>query len=264
MSEAAPAPGLVRAFLSAVQFLTRVPVPSSGANDPESAASDLRRGLVFLPVIGGAIGAVTGIALLVLSVFLPFSLAVLGALAIEVRLTGALHEDAVADVADAFGGGATRDDVLRILKDSRVGTYGVLALGFAVALRAAALIDLEDTIAAAIVLIVSSAVGRLAILAVLALVPPLEGRTSLANQIASPGDWSAVLMGAAIASPVAALGVWLDFNSVLLALVGIVLFLVWYRALLMRRLGGVTGDCLGFAAYAGILIATLAFCRLGA
>ena len=261
MTAVGPAPPSLRALISAIQFLTRLPVPVDPAADAETAAEDLRAGLIYFPLVGAGIGAVTALALFLLSWVLPFSVAVIAALAVEARLTGALHEDAVADACDALGGGTTRDDVLRILKDSRIGSYGALGLGLAVAMRAAGLIALGNPLAAGIVLIVAGAVGRLVILAVMVLVPPVDGRDSLSNALGNAAGWDGVVQGALLVSPVLALGLWFDVVAVAIAALGLSIFLVWYRALLMRRLGGVTGDCLGFAAYAGIVIATLAFAR---
>ena len=95
--------------------------------------------------------------------FWPIGLAVVIGLAFEALLTGAFHEDAVADFCDAFGGGWTRDDILRILKDSRVGSFGALGLILAVALRGGAIATLEtDRLIAAVT--ASAALGRWAIL----------------------------------------------------------------------------------------------------
>jgi adenosylcobinamide-GDP ribazoletransferase len=108
----------VRAFVAAVQFLTHVPVPNF-ANDAETAAADLRRGVVYLPLVGALIGLSTSTVILAASSLWPSWVAAVVGLAYEAWLTGALHEDAVADFCDAFGGGWSREEVLRILKDSR-------------------------------------------------------------------------------------------------------------------------------------------------
>ena len=109
------------AFLTAVQFLTRLPVSSRAAN-PQSLRDCPR----YFPLVGGMIAVITIGLIGVSSMIWPFWLVVLVALTLELRLTGAMHEDAVADCCDAFGGGWTRDLVLEIMEDSRLGTYGVL------------------------------------------------------------------------------------------------------------------------------------------
>lgn len=252
-----------RAFFTAVQFLTRIPVPGGETRDLSTFPEDIRRGLQFFPVIGGAVGLFSAVALLVLDSVLPFALAVICALAFEARLTGAFHEDAVADFCDAFGGGWTRDDVLRILKDSRIGSYGALGLFFAVALRGGGLIALADAWSAALALVIAGVFGRLAILAVMAVVPPVPARDGLAKDVGQVADWTTFWRGATWCAPVLIFALAYDAAGMLLSALAIAGFIVWYRAYLLRRLGGVTGDCLGFAAYAAMIMTTLALAREG-
>jgi adenosylcobinamide-GDP ribazoletransferase len=252
-----------RAFFTAVQFLTRLPVPGGETRDLSTFPEDIKRGLQFFPVIGAGIGLLTAIALLVFDSMLPLPLAVLAALAVEARLTGAFHEDAVADFCDAFGGGWTRDDVLRILKDSRIGSYGALGLILAVALRAGALIALDNAWLAAAALVIAGAFARLIILAVMAVVPPVPARDGLAKDVGQVADWSTFGRGALWCAPVLLFALVHDFFGVLLAGFAIAAFVAWFRAYLLRRLGGVTGDCLGFSAYAGMILTTLALAREG-
>ena len=182
-------------------------------------------------------------------------------LAVEARLTGAFHEDAVADFCDAFGGGWTREEVLRILKDSRIGSYGALGLLFAIALRAGGLIAMADPWKAAMALVISGAMGRLVILAVMALVPPVPARDGLAKDVGQVADWKAFGLGVFWSAPTLFLAVLHDWIGIVLAVLLIAGFLVWYRAYLIRRIGGVTGDCLGFAAYVGFILTILSLTR---
>jgi adenosylcobinamide-GDP ribazoletransferase len=250
-----------RAFFTAVQFLTRLPVPGGETRDLSTFPEDIRRGLQFFPVIGAAIGLLTAIALLVFDWVLPLPLAVIAALAVEARLTGAFHEDAVADFCDAFGGGWTRDDVLRILKDSRIGSYGALGLILAVALRAGGLIALSDPWAAAAVLTIAGAVGRLVILAVMAVVAPVPARDGLAKDVGQVADWETFGRGAVWCAPVLIFALFYDFAGVAWAVLAIAAFVAWFRGYLLGRIGGVTGDCLGFAAYSGMILTILSFAR---
>src|SRR5262249_19524146 len=147
-----------RAFLAAVQFLTRIPTPTFGS-DRDEAAADLRRGVVYFPLVGGLVGLGTAALILAASFLWPRWLAVALGLAWEAWLTGALHEGAVADYCDGFGGGWTKEEVLDILKDSRIGSYGTIGLILALLLRAGALASLSgiDLLAAGAV---SGALGR--------------------------------------------------------------------------------------------------------
>lgn len=249
---------MMRAAATAIQFLTRLPVPG-GADTPEAFAKEIRRALLLFPLVGAGIGALTALTLALADLVLPFALAVILALAVEARLTGALHEDALADLCDGLGGGRTPEDALRIMKDSRIGTFGGLGLGFGVALRAGALMAMPDPAQAMIVLVVSGALGRLLMLAVMAAVPPVPGREGLGASVAPSADWKGVGIAALLAAPVLLLGAFADLRAMAVALGLGGAFLLWYRALLRRRLGGSTGDAIGAAGYVGIVLATLAF-----
>ncbi|MGB1458232.1 adenosylcobinamide-GDP ribazoletransferase, partial [Spongiibacter marinus] len=103
-------------FLLALGFLSRIPVP----RDPDFSPEKLDGAARYFPLVGLLIGGVTAIALLVFfALFNNPLLAVLLSMAVGLLLTGAFHEDGLADSADGFGGGWRRDDVLRIMKDSR-------------------------------------------------------------------------------------------------------------------------------------------------
>jgi adenosylcobinamide-GDP ribazoletransferase len=251
----------MRAFLTSVQFLTRVPVPGGMTRDLATYPDDIQRGLKYFPLLGGAIGAITAAALVLLALLLPFPVAVLAALSVEALVTGAFHEDAVADFFDAFGGGWTREDVLRILKDSRVGSFGSLGLILAVALRAAGLMSFADVTSAALALIIAGAIGRLTILAVMAVVPPVPARDGLSKDIGQRASWRTFGAGVAIVVPLLMWALYRDPLGMLAIVALLAAFVGWFRGYLMRRIGGVTGDCLGFSAYVGMIVATLVLVR---
>ncbi len=251
----------IRAFLTSIQFLSRIPVPGGMTRDLSTYPEDIQRGLKYFPLLGGAIGTITAAALLLFSFVLPFPVAVLAALAVEALVTGAFHEDAVADFFDAFGGGWTREDVLRILKDSRVGSFGSLGLILAVALRGAGLMSFPDATAAALALIFAGAIGRGVILAVMAVIPPVPARVGLSKDIGQLASWQTFAAGLAIASPLLAWAAYCDPLGVVVTGALLAAFVAWFRAYLIRRIGGVTGDCLGFSAYVGVIVTTLVLVR---
>jgi adenosylcobinamide-GDP ribazoletransferase len=237
----------------ALRFLSRLSPPGE---EMARFERDLPRALAFFPLMGAVLGGITGLVLLAAAQVFPLYLAVVVALAIDAWLTRGLHEDAVADLCDGLGGGQTPEDVLRIMKDSRIGAFGALALGFAVALRGAGLAALEDPTRAALVLVVAGAAARLMMLAVLWRVPALPG---MGARVAAAMDGRRFVQGLVFALPLFLLGAWVAPVAMALALLAGIAFLGWYRALLMRRLGGSTGDAMGAAGYAGLVITNLAF-----
>lgn len=130
-------------FHQALGFLTILPVKGKAGLSADNGLFSYAR---FFPAVGILIGLLSGsvfyLASLIWTGLVPALLAVIASMI----ATGALHEDGLADTADAFGGGWTREQRLAIMKDSRLGTYGVLALGLATALRVCALVALPPGI----------------------------------------------------------------------------------------------------------------------
>lgn len=245
----------------AVQFLTRIPLPGTAGLPGQQVATGLVRAVGWFPLVGAGIGAITaGIALAAVSIW-PALAAVLIALAVEARLTGAFHEDAVADFCDAFGGGQSEDDVRRIMKDSRIGSYGSLGLILAVGLRAALTLAVLEAMApfqAFITIVAAATFGRLLVVVLMTMVAPAPQGTGLAKDVGSGMGMAVLLVALTTAAP-GLLGLACAAPlSLLAATLGGGIFLLWFRALMLQRIGGSTGDCLGFAAYAGQLILLLA------
>lgn len=244
--------------LLAIQFLTRLPV--SGLIPPLDEAqlrTGLRRAVAWFPAVGGLVGCLGAGIDLAGEALWPRAVAVLLLLIVEARLTGAFHEDAVADFCDGMGGGQTPERIRAIMKDSRIGSYGALGLMLAVGLRAALLIALPSGFLIP-ALVASAAFGRWVAVAAMIIVPPLDQPGSLARDIGQrPGLailGSATLLAFPFLAPLALLVPIALTASAAAALT----FLLWFRCLLMRQLGGVTGDCLGFAVYSGQLLLLLA------
>jgi adenosylcobinamide-GDP ribazoletransferase len=243
------------AFLAAVGFLTRVPIPG-GKVLPGAVPVLLQEAVVFFPLVGGLIGLFTGAVIWVASCLWPMPLAVLIGLAAEAVLTGALHEDAVADCCDGLGGGWYRDEVLRIMKDSRIGSFGMLGLTLALLLRAGCLaaVDRDELLPVAAA---SSGLGRWAGLVMMALVPPLVDREGLARDVGSRIRPQHLAVGTVLAVPAIVWYGWMEplrFGCGQAAVMLGVVAWAWY---VRQRLGGTTGDCLGFACYLGQLLVLL-------
>lgn len=247
------------AFGTAVQFLTRVPWPTTEL----PSAAELSRCPVYFPVVGGLIGLVTSVALGIGCLLWPAWLAVLVALAIEARLTGAFHEDAVADFCDAFGGGWTREDVLRILKDSRIGSYGALGLGMAVALRAGAMLEIiqqsgrHNWLVWGSAIVASSAIGRFVIVVVMACVPPVASRESLSRDIGCQLNFRDLLASTCWMLPIILPYVVQLPVQAMVSAVALMPIVIWFMGMVRRRLGGMTGDCLGCIGYASMVVMLL-------
>ena len=114
----------VRIFFTAMMFLTRLPVPRFTDHAPEY----LERSAKYFPLIGWIVGGVSAIVLLLVRQVFSIELSILASIIAGILTTGAFHEDGFADVCDAFGGGWTKEKILDIMKDSRLGTYGVAGL----------------------------------------------------------------------------------------------------------------------------------------
>jgi adenosylcobinamide-GDP ribazoletransferase len=215
----------------------------------------LTRAVGWFPLVGALVGAITAATLLLADQFWPRTIAVILALIVEARLTGAFHEDAVADFCDGVGGGRDPEHVRQIMKDSRIGTYGALGLLLAVALRAALMISL-DAQYVAVAIIAAAVFGRL--LAVLAMVvTPAPQGEGLAKDVGTGVRKRDFALAVVTASPALVACLIIAPAASLIAFAASIAFLIWFRALLLRRVGGSTGDCLGFAAYAGQLILLL-------
>jgi len=127
--------GEIDAFLHALRFMTVLPIRSGETLD----ADWLTRASKYFPAAGIVVGLAAALVFAIASRYWPGFVPAVLAVATSALLTGALHEDGLADTADGFGGGRSREARLAIMKDSRIGTYGMLALAFSVALRIAAI-----------------------------------------------------------------------------------------------------------------------------
>lgn len=244
---------LADAWIAAFQTLTRIPVPSS-ARVPD--AQTIALSAVLFPWIGLLLGGAGWLLFSVLEPLTGRSPAALGVLALWALLTGALHEDGLADTADAFGSQRDREGLLRVMKDSRIGSYGALALMLATLARWT-LLSAEPSHASDLLsLLAAQSLGRAGIVALAVWAGP-----------ATDGMGSALARSATAGHLLAA---WLPMAGLLLLLLPLEAALECLTATLMitalaafyfrSRLGGVTGDCLG-TAYILQEIAVLAVLR---
>ncbi len=216
-------------LLAALQFLTILPVPGAPHVAPGAAAA-------WYPVAGACIGLFAALAW-----HTPLQAA--AAIVAAVVLTGGLHEDGLADVCDAVRAGRSRERMHEILKDSRIGAYGAIAIVLSILVRWQAMSKLPAANAASIwwQFILVFAVSRAAMVALAATTPPASSGLGEAFRTSLPRYALPVVAIQSLAIPFAIPG-YAGWIALLAAAASILLVRVW----LMRRLGGFTGDCLGF------------------
>jgi len=239
-----------------LQFLTRVPVPGVARLSSEEVRVALGRAVGWFPLVGALVGVATAGTLLLADQVWPRLVAVLLAFIVEARLTGAFHEDAVADFCDGMGGGRDPSHIREIMKDSRIGTYGALGLALALALRVALTYALPVT-TTAFAIIAAATFGRLLAAVTLFAVPAAPAGEGLGKDVSTAVRNRDLAIAMLTALPGLLPFAVVNVTALLPTLAGAAIFIVWFRSLLIRKIGGSTGDCLGFAAYAGQLIVLL-------
>jgi adenosylcobinamide-GDP ribazoletransferase len=225
----------VRAAAAALAFLTRVPV----GRVVELDATDVARGAALFPLVGAGIGAVVGALADALAGPLSAPLAAVLAVAAGAALTGALHLDGLADAADALGA-STREQALAVMRDHRIGVYGALALVFDIGLKLAAVAVLASR-GDALRYCACAACAARAVPVVLGVVLPYARTAGKAGFVAAAGPLGTTIAVATVAAVSILLRAW-PLALVPVAAVALL------APVLLRWLGGVTGDVLGAAA----------------
>ncbi|WP_206338495.1 adenosylcobinamide-GDP ribazoletransferase [Antarcticimicrobium sediminis] len=246
--------GTWRDIALALVLLTRLPLPRL----PEAAfARQAQAGWAF-PLVGIAVAApACALGAFAIHLGLPPAVAAGLVLAAQVMLTGAMHEDGLADSADGLWGGMTRARRLEIMKDSRIGSYGVLALILCTGLRWAALAALIETQAWGAVL-ATALLSRAGMPALMAALPHARAG-GLSHAVGRPGRGTA-LSAAALALVLALL---LSGSAAVAAAFWAGLAVLGMGALARAKLGGQTGDILGASQQLAEIAALLAFLSLG-
>ncbi len=237
----------LRLFFTAVQFFTRLPVPAWVGHSSHQLEQSSR----YLPLVGMLVGLGAVAVLWLGTLLLPLPLAIALSMAASILMTGAFHEDGLSDYADGMGGGHSREKILAIMKDSRVGAYGVIALIIVLLLKYQSLQAIGAShglwlLCAA--LVSAHSFSRLLAASLIrtqdyvrnddsARARPAALRMSLGSFViaALTGFASLLFLSEAGASPAAIAGA---ASAALLAR-------AWLARHLKQRLGGYTGDCLG-------------------
>ncbi|SDQ34595.1 cobalamin-5'-phosphate synthase [Paraburkholderia fungorum] len=234
----------LRYFFTALGYFTRVPVPRWVGFEPHYLNAAAR----YFPFVGVLIGGLSALVYLAALHVFPAAVAVLLSMAASLLVTGAFHEDGLADCVDAFGGAYTREDVLRIMHDSRIGAFGAIALIVALALKWQTLAVLPPWRAASL-MIAAHAASRTVAISYLATLDYVraEGKAKpVAQRLSGPAMLCAAVFGLpwllwpnGVGSPD-----W-RFAAAAFAVLLVLRFLM--GRYFVRRIGGYTGDCLGFA-----------------
>src|SRR5258708_34126883 len=229
---------MIRRFFVALQFLTRLPVPRA----LNSAETDIGKAAAFFPLIGVMVGGGAALVFIGLQRVLPLTPSVFCAIVFTALITNGFHEDGLADSFDGFGGGWTKDRVLEIMRDSRIGTYGTLALIFVI-LGKLTFLSLLTPGQIWRWLIVAHTASRWTILPLCACLPyaRAEGQGKLvAKQVGileiTIGTFTLLL-----------LLILIPWQAALAALLVTTLVTLLSGLFFRTRLQGITGDCLGAA-----------------
>jgi adenosylcobinamide-GDP ribazoletransferase len=227
-------------------FLSRLPVPSRFFEGHDGSVS---RACRAFPLAGALVAVAPALVLLVLGhhTIAPLVVALLS-LALMAGLTGGLHEDGLADCADGLGGGRDRDHALAIMKDSRIGSYGVLALILSVGLRAACLAALLSTAPAAhaaLSLVTAAAVSRALMVWHWSALPPARSNGT-AVAVGQPQPQARLFaLGSAAIVALFCLGLPFGPAPLLLSLAVAALSAHLFTRYVAQKIGGHTGDTIG-------------------
>lgn len=221
---------------AAVAFYTRIPL-----GGPAADGAAVARAAWCAPLVGALIGALSGLAFWIAwRLNLPPFVCATLAVGTSLALTGALHEDGLADMADGFGG-ESRERALAIMRDGRIGVFGACALAIALLLRVGALADMPNPGLAAWALIGAHAAARAGLPLFMGLVPPARADGLSAAAGAPPGASVAVALAVGFLLLARALGLRHALIAIALMLAAglVIAVMAW------RRIGGQTGDVLG-------------------
>jgi adenosylcobinamide-GDP ribazoletransferase len=223
-------------FFGAIRFFTRLPVPAWVGHSSEG----LDRSTRYFPAVGLIVGGIAALIFVLTSFVWPKTLAVLASMAITLYLTGAFHEDGWSDMVDGFGGGWGKARILEIMKDSRIGSFGAVALVVLLLAKFCALVEI-DLAMVPLALIAGHALSRLCATSLLHTLDYVrdEGKSKpLATRIGR-GELAFAALTAAL--PL----LLLPPRQALIGTLFAALATLWLARLFKRQIGGYTGDCLG-------------------
>lgn len=233
--------GQINLFYLALSFFTRLPVPKT----MQYSEVLLNKANRYFSLVGLVIGGILALIYTALISFLPINISILLTMVISLLLTGAFHEDGLADMADGMGGGFTKDKKLEIMKDSRIGTYGSVTLVMAFLLKYTLLAELAvyDSNAFFLAIVLSEALSRSIAGSLISSIPYVtDNETSKSKPLAqaqSPLELFILITFGTL--PLLYFSFEIGVSILLVLIVFRWLFKLW----LVDKIGGFTGDCLG-------------------
>lgn len=238
----------LRLFFTALQFYTRLPVPAWVGYNPD----DMNKATRYLPLIGWIAGFISGVFLLLAIYLTDLSTGIILSMISSILLTGAFHEDGFADACDGFGGGWTKEKILEIMKDSRVGTYAVVGLIVLLGLKFSLLQALTPFIQnqpyfVLLTLISAHALSRfMAVTVIFTHTYVRFTNDSKSKPVAETGSKITLLIAAAFALiPLVVLSFTLNQPELLAIIPILYLIKIMLARYFTKWIGGYTGDCLG-------------------
>ncbi|MES2264135.1 MAG: adenosylcobinamide-GDP ribazoletransferase [Pseudomonadota bacterium] len=232
----------LRLFFIALQFFTRLPIPRWVGFEP----AWLHHASRYFPLIGIVVAVIAGAVYAAAALLLPAAVAVLLATAAGIYATGAFHEDGFADMCDGFGGGMTRERVLDIMKDSRIGAYGAIGTICLLALKCTALSLLPPASAIA-ALFLAHPLSRLAATSLIWRMEyaRAEGKAKPMAQEMSTTEFAIAALCAALPALILGAAACLSWSAIAASVLAALCSATWLGRKFARRIGGYTGDCLG-------------------
>lgn len=228
----------LRYFFTALGYFTRVPVPRWVGFEPAWLNAAAR----YFPLVGALVGALAALVFLIALRVFPPGVAVLLSMTATLLVTGAFHEDGLADCCDAFGGGYAREDVLRIMHDSRIGAFGAIGIVVVLALKWQTLAALAPMRAAAL-MIAGHAASRACAISYLVSLDYVRAEGK-AKPVAQRMSAAALMCACAFGLPWL---FWPDWRAGVTTLFVLAALRYALGRYFVKRIGGYTGDCLGFA-----------------
>jgi len=228
----------LKIFFTALMFYTRIPVPKSTGYSSEN----LNKATRYFPLVGIIVGAAGALVFYATSILFSIYSSILFSILSMILITGAFHEDALSDFCDGFGGGYTKEKILEIMKDSRIGTYGAIGLILLILMKIFLLAEI-DPLKIPIILIAAHALSR--VNPVLLMFSSQYVREDITSKSKPVGETKSIItLVIAIVLGLLPL-ILIPYQTIPFLLAAMLLIFLYFRYYVHKKLGGYTGDVLG-------------------